>query len=107
MKIIIYIYPFYSPLRNYLRKQKLDESLLAIHSHFQFQQFHTPLPRYIVGEPVGYRNVTSLNDLLNFHVFPWELSILCKEILINSPKHGQTHSLLNWHYLSEAINKLK
>jgi hypothetical protein len=101
------VFTLYCPLRNYLRKQKLNDSLLAIHSHIQFQQFHSPLPDYIRGEPVGYKNVTSFNELINFHVFPWELSILCKEVLLNSPKHGQTHTLLDWRYLSGAINKLK
>lgn len=101
------IYSLYCPLRNYLRKQRLDESLLGIHSHMQFQEFHQTLPNYLVGVPIGYANIRSFSDLLNYHVFPWELSILCKEIILNSPKYGQSHSLLNWHYLSGAINKLK
>lgn len=101
------VYSLYCPLRNYLRKQKLDESLLAIHAHVQFQQFHKPLPNYIVGEPFGYGKITDFRDLLNFHVFPWELSLLCKEVLLNSQKYGQTRSLLEWRYLSGAINKLK
>lgn len=101
------IYALYCPLRNYLRKLKLNESLLAIHSHIQFQQFHKPLPQYITGEPFGYRTITNFNDLLNFHLFPWELSLLCKEVLLNSERYGPTHSLLEWHYLSGAVNKLK
>jgi len=101
------IYPLYCPLRNFLRKQKLNESLLAIHSHIQFQQFHKPLPRYITGEPFGYRTISQFSDLLQFHLFPWELSLLCKEVLLNSERYGPTHSLLEWRYLAGANNKLK
>jgi hypothetical protein len=101
------VFSLYCPLRNYLRKQKLNESLLAIHAHIQFQQFHKPLPSYITGEPFGYRNMTKFTDILNFHLFPWELSLLCKEVLLNSEMYGATHSLLEWHYLSGAVNKLK
>lgn len=101
------IYSTYTPLRNILFKQRLNESLLAIHSHIQFQQFKQPLPNYIVGEPVGYRQIKSFKDQLDFHLFPWDLAILCKEILLNSPRYGASKNLLNWYYLSSAINKLK
>lgn len=101
------IYSLYCPLRNYLRQQKLNESLLAIHAHVQFLQFHRPLPRYITGEPFGYRSMSKFSDLLNFHVFPWELTVICKEVLLNSQQYGPAHSLLEWHYFSGAVNKLK
>lgn len=101
------IYPIYCPLRNYLRQQKLNESLLAIHAHIQYLQFQSSLPQYITGEPFGYRSMKKFRDLLKFHVFPWELTILYKEILINSQLYGSPHSLLDWHYFSEAVNKLK
>lgn len=101
------VFSLYCPLRNYLRKQKLNESLLAIHAHLQFQQFHKPLPLYITGEPFGYRSISNFDDILNFHLFPWELSLLCKEVLLNSERYGSNHSLLEWHYLSGAVNKLK
>jgi hypothetical protein len=100
-------YSSYSPLRNYLRKQKQNESLLAIHAHIQFQQFHKSLPQYITGEPFGYRSISKFSDLLNFHLFPWELTLLCKEVLLNSEEYGSDHSLLEWHYLAGAVNKLK
>lgn len=101
------IYSLYCPLRNYLRQQRLDESLLAIHAHIQYLQFQRPLPQYITGEPFGYRNMKQFSDLLNFHVFPWELTILYKEILLNSQQYGLTRSLLHWNYFSGAVNKLK
>lgn len=101
------VFSLYCPLRNYLRKQKLNESLLAIHAHIQFQQFHKSLPSYITGEPFGYRGMTKFSDLLSFHLFPWELSLICKEVLLNSEMYGASHSLLEWHYLSGAVNKLK
>lgn len=97
----------YSPLKNYLHKQRLNESLLAIHAHLQFQQFQIPLPNYITGDPPCYRNVSKFLDLLGFQVFPWELALICKEIIINSERYGPTHSLLEWHYLAGTINNLK
>lgn len=101
------IYPLYCPLRNYIRGQRLNESLLAIHAHIQYLQFQRPLPRYIIGEPFGYRNMKKFGDLINFHVFPWELTILYKEILLNSQEYGSPHNMLHWHYFSGAVNKLK
>ncbi|MBF0206764.1 MAG: hypothetical protein HQK53_07720, partial [Oligoflexia bacterium] len=73
----------------------------------QFQQFKTPLPEYIVGEPAGYRASNKFSDFMSFYMMPWELTLLCKEVLINSDGYKNNRSFLNWRYLSDAVNKLK
>lgn len=101
------VMPLYRQFRNYLRKHKLNESLQAIHGHSQFQQFGQPLPRYITGTPLGYRNSRDRDIILDFHVAPWELALLCKEIVINSQEYGAKHSILEWYFFSNSINRLK
>jgi len=101
------VYSLYTPLRNCLRNLRLDESLLGIHAHSQFLQFFNPLPQYIVGDPPGYRSITKFSDLLNYHLFPWDLALLCKEVLINSGDKLSSVSLLDWRYVKSSTDKLK
>src|SRR5260221_2586693 len=97
----------YTPFRNYLRHVRLIESLMAIHAHMQFMQFSVPLPPHIIGTPDGYKSSKTLKDFLNFGLFPWDLEIITKEVIINSPIYGENKSFQNWYFLSHAINKLK
>lgn len=101
------VFDLYKPLRNYTRKLNLNESLLGIHAHMQFQQFNQQLPNYIQGFPWGYNRCNRFVDFMTFHMFPWEMAILTKEVIINSQKYGSKKSILHWHFLSESINKLK
>lgn len=101
------IFDLYKPLRNYTRKLNLNESLLGIHAHMQFQQFNQQLPNYIQGFLWGYNRCSKFIDLMAFHMFPWEMAVLAKEVIINSQKYGSRKSFLHWHFLSGAVNDLK
>ena len=96
----------YTPLRNHLRKMKLVDSLQAIHYHILLQQFNKPLPNF-VSAPIDYRNARGMREFIPFHISPWEIETLAKEVIINSPKYGASKSLSDWHQLSQVINKLK
>lgn len=101
------VFDLYKPLRNYISKLSVEDSLLAIHAHMQFQQFKQNLPAYVLGVPTEYQFAKKSTDFFNVHLFPWELAILAKEVIINGEKHGFRRSLLHWHNLSNAVNKLK
>lgn len=101
------VYELYKPLRNNLRKLELSMSLVGIHAHMQFQQFKVPLPGYIIGEPVGYRNCKTLYDFIGFYLMPWELALLCVELIINADGYDKNKSFLNWYYLRSSVNRLK
>lgn len=101
------VFSLYKPLKNNLKKMELEASLLGIHAHMQFQLFRTPLPTYIVGEPEGYRSCHKFYDFMNFHLMPWELALLCNELIINAEGYKNNKSFLNWYYLSSSVNRLK
>ncbi len=96
----------YTPLRNYLRKQRLVESLQAVYHHILLQQFNVPLPGFVQA-PVGYKDARGMSEFIGFHISPWELETIAKEILINSPKFGTPESLISLPQLIKTINKLK
>lgn len=102
------VFEIYKPLRGYIRKLDLSQSLLGLHSHLQFQQFNQKLPSHIIGYPFGYDKCNKVHDFISFHLMPWEMAHLVKEVIIHSQEHGFKHrSLLNWYFLSESVNRLK
>lgn len=100
------MFSVYTPLRNHLRKEKLIDSLQAIHYHILLQQFNKPLPSFIQA-PIGYRNARGMKEFIPFHIAPWEIEVIAKEVIINSPKYGAIKSLAEWHQFSQVANKLK
>jgi hypothetical protein len=100
------LYNSYTPLRNHLRKEKLIESLYAIHSHILHQQFNKMLPQD-VSAPSGYRNAKTFRDFIQFYLEPWELELIAKEVILNSPHFGANKSLKEWHQMAGVVNKLK
>jgi len=101
------VFSFYTPLRNHLRKADLEGSLRAVHAHVQHQQFGKAIPPYIRNTPFGYNQAKSFTDFINFHVFPWELEVIAKELLIHGANIGGEKTLEDWNYLAGAVNKLK
>lgn len=101
------VFAAYTPFRNHLRKANLESSLRAIHAHIQHQLFGQKLPSYIINVPWGYGFAKSFKEFINFQLFPWELEIIAKELIINAETVGGTKTLENWNYLAAAVNKLK
>lgn len=103
-----FVFDKYCTLRNFLRKADLFQSLQAIWAHCNLQQIaNFQLPSYIVGEPSGYRSARTRDAFIKFHVLPWELEIIAKELIINAPLIGGKKNLAHWKHFSTAINKLK
>jgi len=98
------VYELYKPLRNYLRKFPLLESLGVVRAYIQHLQFKQPFPS----------DIQVLEDLLNerthkekmLYAPEWELDILAKEIILNSPEHAEK-TLRLWPAFAGAINRIK
>ena len=95
------VYDSYKPLRNYLRKVPLWESLKIIHAYIQFLQFQQPIPNNIeVNEQVLSAKLSAKG------IYAWELDILAREIVLNADLNGKL-TLRQWKNMANAINKIK
>ncbi len=101
------IFNYYTPYRNVFRKLDLQKSLRAVWAHSIFQQFKKRLPNDLINLPIGYRNASNNIDFMRFGLHTWQLEILARETIINSPRLGKKKSLLNWKYLAKVTNQLK
>lgn len=94
------LYSEYKPLRNLLKQFPIEHSLIHIWFYSQNILYKLPLPRrlqFIVnGIPFNLRG----------SVYPWELMVLLREIILNSDG-GQKRRLDNYADLSKAINAIK
>lgn len=103
------VFNLYTPFRNTIRKTKITPSLRAIHANIQHMLFGQPVPPYIIHAPIGYSSnfFKSTMDYLNYHVFPWELEVIAKELIIHGAVVGVEKTLEDWNHLVTVINKLK
>lgn len=92
------MYDLYKPLRNYLRRASLVQSLGVIRAYLQFGE---PFPRDIQVHPEFFRATRPANG-----VYEWDLEILAKELILNAPEIGE-YGFRTWDVLANAINKLK
>lgn len=97
----IVTYQLYKPLRNHLRKYSLLQSLAVIRAYIQHLQFGTAFPRDI---QVPREFIAA--DNVNKNVYEWELELLVREVIINSPEEGQL-DMRRYQDFSSAVNKLK
>ena len=96
------VYDLYKPLRNHLRQFPLLESLGVVRAYVQHLQFKVPFPANIEVEQEFLR----ARHRHEKKVYEWELDILAREIVLNSPEHAEK-TLRSWHEFAEAINKIK
>ncbi|HLC42594.1 MAG TPA: hypothetical protein VJO34_13350 [Methylomirabilota bacterium] len=100
------IFDTYKPLRNYLRKVGLIESLGVIRAYVQHFQFGALFPPDI-EVPDWFLQARSNVDK---KVFEWELDVLARELLIHASPLGPPdprYTLRRWSYFAGAVNKLK
>jgi hypothetical protein len=92
-------YESYKPFRNYMRHFSLADSLIDVWRYSLHIIDDRPLPPdYAVGKPPL--------DQIKRNIWPWELDILAREIVLNAtPKGGR--SLRRWDDLAGAINHIK
>ena len=93
------VYDSYKPLRNFLTRFPLLDSLEVMRAYFQFLQIDQPLPKNIQIDSSIFHTNRYENG-----VYEWELDILTKEIIFNSSKTGDL-SLRVWKNFAKA-NKL-
>jgi hypothetical protein len=92
-------YDEYKPFRNYMRRFELIQGLVDVWCYSQHVLNARPLPPdYAVGKPFG---VT-----LNRNLWPWDLDILAREIVLNAGPRGD-RSLRNWNHFAEAVNHIR
>jgi len=91
----------YKPFRNGLRTLSLEESLFFIWQYSAHLSHDLTLPPMYHGfgrdgDPIDIRD----------SVYPWELAVLAREVLLNASRRGQA-SLEKLPVLSRAINGIK
>ncbi|MGO8865178.1 MAG: hypothetical protein ACLQME_01630 [Alphaproteobacteria bacterium] len=98
------VYELYKPLRNYLRQVCLLDSLAVIHAYLQNLQFGRPFPNGIEVHP----SYTLVNKKIGKRIYEWELELLAKEVILNSPDLATCpKSFSHWAQFAGAINRLK
>lgn len=97
----IMTYQLYKPLRNHLRKYSLLQSLAVIRAYFQHLQFDSNFP-----PDVQVPQQFLAADKVNKNVYEWELELLAREVIINSPEEGEL-DMRRYRDFASAVNKLK
>lgn len=94
-------YEAYKPFRNYLRRFDLVSSLTDVWRYSLHVIEHHSLP---ADYAVGVNRLTT--SPLKSYLFPWDLDVLAREIVLNAGKGGD-RSLKRWNDLAAAVNHLR
>lgn len=94
-------YSAYKPFRNNIRRLALEESLEAIWRYSVHLSGELRLPRLIHG----YDSDGTPFDIGKY-VYPWDLALLAREVLLNAPRVGK-NSMLRRSVLAPIINDLR
>lgn len=99
------LYEPYKPLRNYLRKVDLINGLGAIRWYINHFQTNNPPPPPTDMEV----DVALLNDKDRaFTIYlPWQMTVLAREVIINSATTGYTKDLRKLRDFAAGLNKVK
>ncbi len=94
-------YKEYKPFRNYMRQFDLVESLVDVWCYSLHVMEDQPLP-------VDYANVSSVLAFkdLRKHLYPWDLDILSRELVLNAGSKGD-RSLRTWGHFATAVNHIR
>jgi hypothetical protein len=95
------LYQYYKPLRNLFSQFPLEQSLEHIWVLSQHLLNGHPLPDH-----PSFISLKSQFKTLSGLVYPWELAIILREIIINSSNNGKK-SLINYNNLGDAINGVR
>ena len=92
-------YEDYKPFRNYMRRFSLIDSLVDVWRYSSHIVDNKPLPpNYAIGKPPF--------EPIRHHIWPWDLDILAREIVLNAATRGD-RSLRRWNDLAGAINHIR
>lgn len=94
----------YGKVRSTLRKFGLEESIIHVWHYSRLISGNVPLPRNYV-----HRNHLGIPLRVEKHVFPHELDILMRELILHADRSGKPgkRSLASWDDLAEAMNAIK
>lgn len=96
---MIDLYPAYKPFRNYMRRYALFPSLLQMWAYSLHIVDDLPLlPSLAVGAPSP--------DLVKKHVYPWDLEVIVRELILNADQHG-SDGLCNFKDLAITLNHIR
>lgn len=95
------MYDLYKPFRNYMRTVQTVPSLVAIYALHQHLVNDNPLPRGL--QP---RNKFGLPIRVADILFPWDLDVLVREVVLNGSPEGRT-SFQNWNSIATAGNVIR
>ena len=91
----------YKPFRNHLRQFPLVPSLVEVWRLSLYLLHGKPLPRdYPAGRPWSAR------EPLNKNLYPWDLDILLRELILNAPLRGPC-TLTKWDDFASTINFIR
>lgn len=101
------VFGSYKRLRNQLRKTQANDALRVIWAYALHLQFSTPMPQYIETTDIFRTN----KPWTEKSVFPWELEVLAREVMINS-QYGSSasrvkKSLRQYNFFAQTVNALK
>jgi hypothetical protein len=94
-------YQLYKPLRNHLRQYPLFQSLAVIRAYAQYLQYNQPFPQDMKVNPAFLTASKAEKG-----VYEWELELLTRQIILNSPNDAK-RDMRTWEHFSSAVNKLK
>jgi len=93
------LYEEYKPFRNYMRRFDLPSSLVDVWRYSLYVMEDQTLPAdYAIGKSA----LTPLKERL----YPWDLDILARELVLNAGKGGN-RTLKRWKDLAIAINHIR
>ena len=95
------LYREYKPFRNYLHRLDLISALQDIWQYSVHIMDDQPLP---TTHAIG-RNAL-MSGSIKHQLYPWDLDILSKEVVLNAGKGGD-RSLRNWNHLWVAVQHLR
>lgn len=101
-----HVFDAYKPLRNHLREVSLIPSLGVVRAYLQHLQFGESFP----SDMEVPREFLAAKHHVEKKVYEWELEVIAREIIINSPVSSTIllpKDLRRWTHFSGAINKLK
>ncbi|MEO5499393.1 MAG: hypothetical protein ABIR46_02755 [Candidatus Saccharimonadales bacterium] len=96
------VYDAYRPLRNYLKKLDLVNSLGAIKWYINYFQLKDKpqQPSDMEIHPSFWKDGFTM-------LLPWQMAVLAREVIINSPVYGSRDDMRQWKHLAGSVNKLK
>lgn len=94
------LYEEYKPFRNYMRRFDLLSSLVDVWRYSLHIMEDQPLPAdYAAG-------MSALTRPLKEHLYPWDLDILARELVLNAGTGGD-RSLKRWKDFAVAVNHMR